>query len=177
MKRKIDTELTVVIIGSEYLDLEDFAGDLYEDYGINALICSNLPLAKQMVKGIDNAVENLLFIHLMMPTEKLTNKIVEEYQIPYNDAYTLADDVNFTEDIIDFDNTSPDDLRIITYTGESDLSLDRFLDICAVIIEGNSKVSWFTNSKVMPKQFAFEEGVEQISLNFDEGEDDGNKRS
>lgn len=176
MKRKIETELTVVIIGNEYLDLEDFAGDLYADYGINALISTNLPFAKQMVKGIDNAVENLLFIHLTMPTEKLANKIAEEYQIPYNDALSIADDITFTEQIIDFDDSTPDDLRVITYTGESGIALDHFLDVCADIIEGNSG-SWFKTSKVLPKQFAFGDGIEQIKLNFDEGEDDVDKRS
>lgn len=150
MRRKINTDLTIVIIGNEYLDVEDFAGDLYEDYRISALITTNLPFAKQMVKGIDNSVENILFIHLTMPTEKLASKICEEYEIPYNDAYTIADDINFTESIIDFDNSTPDDLRIITYTGESGMGMDRFLDVCAEIIEGNGNGDWFKTTKFEP---------------------------
>lgn len=138
MMRKINTDFTVVVFGSVYMDPEDFAGELYDQYGINALVVTNLPFAKQMVKGIDNAVDNMIFIHLAMPAEKLAKRIVEMEQLPYEDAYALADDAAFTDEIIDFDNTTPDDLRVITYTGESEMDLDHFLDICADIIEKNS---------------------------------------
>lgn len=134
MNRLIQTDFTVVVIGSVYLPLEEFADDLHEKYGINALISSNLPFAKQMVKGIDNAVDDLVFIHLTLPTDDLTRLIAEENDIPMSDAYVVADDANFMEQIIDFDNSTPDDLRIITYTGANG-SFEDFVDFCADIIE------------------------------------------
>lgn len=143
MKRKINTEFTVFVIGNEYMDLDDFAGDLYADYGINALTTTNLPFAKQIVDKIDNAVGNTLFIHLTLPTEKLAKRIAECEGVDFEGAIRIAEDINLKEEIIDFDESTPDDLCVITYTGESDtVGLDRFVDICADIIEKNSAVNF-----------------------------------
>lgn len=129
MCRMIQTEFTVVVIGSEHFHLDKFADDLYERYGVRALITSNLPFAKQMVKGVENAVDRLIFIHLTSPTEDLAKYIAEEYEIPVSDAFAIADDHNYMEMLIDFDNSAPDDLIIITFTGRNG-TLDDFLDFC-----------------------------------------------
>lgn len=129
----LKTSRTIIIIGSKYLDLEKFADDFYTEYGIKPLVMDDIPFAKQFVSRVKNASDSLIFIHLTLPTEKLVALISKNEGIDQKYAENIADHENYIEEIVDFDNMTPDSLMVITYTGIKE-GIDKFLKACGILI-------------------------------------------
>lgn len=137
LQKTAGTSPVIVILGSEYLHPEKAAYWLLKHHDIDSLVIKSVTFAQMMVKEVYNAEWNLIFIHLRMPTDKLAKQIAEEHKIPYGDAFDIAEDVNFQETLVDFDDNTPENMVVITYTGESDLTMVDFIDTCALIINHN----------------------------------------
>lgn len=127
---------TVFITGSPYCSTAEFAWELNARHGICAAVAGDAAAAKKLISETDRSGGLLIFIHLTMPVSMLAERITEYYMIPPEDAMKLAVEAEAVEKAEDFDETVGEDVIVLTYTGESKTSPDRFVDICACVING-----------------------------------------
>ena len=127
-------EADVFITGTPYCHIAEFAEELYDRYGIRAAATGDVKAAKRLISEIHDSSEQMIFIHIALPAEKLAAVIETDYGLSADEALAIAEEAEMTERIEDFDETVPDDVAVITWAGETERSLDQFVCICANMI-------------------------------------------
>lgn len=143
--------MIIMVTGSMYSGTNEVAEDLEARETITSkhevIVVNDIWFAKRMTEQIENASEKLIVIHMCMEEEKLAKRIMDEYPaVPTQDAAWIAKDEMITETACNFDETIPDDMMLITYTGESNIPISKFVDICESLINGEPIMEFETRT-------------------------------
>ena len=133
--------MIIVVCGSEYSATREVAKNLELRDRVmemnDVIVVNDIFFVKRMVKAVEDANNKLLIIHMNLPKDKLVKRIMMLHpNVPLEDAQEIAEDDTKIEAWCDFDNSIPDDMMLITYTGESNIPIEQFCDICESLIMG-----------------------------------------
>ena len=133
--------MIIVVCGSEYSATREVAKNLESRDRVmemnDVIVVNDIFFAKRMTKAIEDASNKLIIIHMNLEEDKLIKRIMDTHpNVPYEDAAWIAKDEAKIEIACDFDDSIPDDMMLITYTGESNIPIERFCDICESLIMG-----------------------------------------